>query len=57
MDLSNMDIKQLRELARQAAELAREKEKPKPSRKLPKVLNKEQVSKFLSVINTSYHNR
>lgn len=53
MDLSNMDIKQLRELARQAAELAREKEKPKPSRKLPKVLNQEQVSKFLSVINTS----
>lgn len=53
MDLSNMDIKQLRELARQAAELAREKEKPKPSRKLPKVLTSSQVDQFLSVINTS----
>lgn len=53
MDLANMDIKQLREISRQAAELAREKEPPKINRKLPKVLNQEQVSKFLSVINTS----
>jgi site-specific recombinase XerD len=53
MDLSSMDIKELRELARQAAELAREKEKPKPSRKLPKVLTSSQVDQFLSVINTS----
>lgn len=54
MDLSSMDAKQLRQLMRDAADTLKEKQKPKPtSRKLPKVLNQEQVSKFLSVINTS----
>lgn len=54
MDLSSMDAKQLRQLMRDAADTLKEKDKPKPTgRKLPKVLNQEQVSKFLSVINTS----
>lgn len=54
MDLSSMDAKQLRQLMRDAADTLKEKETPKTtSRKLPKVLNQEQVSKFLSVINVN----
>lgn len=53
MDLANMDIKQLREISRQAAILAREKEPPKISRKLPKVLTPDQVDKLLAVIPNS----
>jgi site-specific recombinase XerD len=54
MDLSSMDAKQLRQLMRDTADALKEKEKPKPiGRKLPKVLNQEQVSKFLSVINVN----
>ena len=53
MDMSNMDEKQLRQIIKSAADSLKTKTNPRPSRKLPKVLNQEQVSKFLSVINTS----